>query len=454
MPRASFAGISLLFFLLAIAGAGCSGKIEGSVFLDENGNNSRDQNEPGISKILYSVTLDGNIIKSGTTNDAKSLEGQFSFTANDKGYYCVEIKKTAMAYLEPSTAPQIAKPPAAAKKSLPSKAGETASTSGTSTTATTTPATAGDTKADDTEESDTSNDSQETVKEPELPDITQSLKTCANSKGYGEKLRLDVPVAKDFEGSVAKLPETQIIEAGVGENFFYDINYPCSCKPLNFSLPETIIPAINKGDGNMLDISALISKAEKVDLPSYDITVDKMCKVTTELQLASGSGSEEVELSPQALCPNDSVIKLATQTVKWKAAKVKIDQKIDYSGDATKIWGSDLKLVTTIKNYYPVKGGDENLAKLAIKLPKYSVAVKVDTRCSSQIQAVSCDVATGDETPYEITFRFPKIEEINIYEEDLEFVIETSLQTPDSDEAIKADSIPINPPFPQKTEGS
>ncbi len=79
--------ITLAIIILTVFAAGCAGDINGTVYLDRNGNGVQDPGEPGLGKVIYKVTMDGAPYKSGVTGP----DGGYSVSKADKisRVYCV-----------------------------------------------------------------------------------------------------------------------------------------------------------------------------------------------------------------------------------------------------------------------------------------------------------------------------------------------------------------------------
>lgn len=430
-----------LIFLLTSA-VGCAGGVSGKVYLDKNDNNVKDDDEPGIGRVLYDINLDGNSYGSGITSDSKDDVGSFSFKPDKKGYYCVSLKSVSTSY---STTPPVVEK---LGKALVDQSGQQTIT--TQTTDQTT-----------TETTETKPTETEKPVEPVKPDTTQSLKSCFSSTGsYHSKITLDVPVARQYEQSLTQLPAQDVFEGSPGDTAKRMIYYPCSCKPMNLSLPTNLSVSKKKPYGKtagVLDVSSALLGASLVNLPYYNITNDAICQIEVELLLGEEPESGEVETNQKAICPNNQELALPTLTFKWKTPKITFVQDIKNADGTTlkdsNFWGKELALEVSVKNYRSAKTGDDAAANLIIKLPKYAAATKIDEdkSCKNQVQQVTCSVNPNeDDKTFSINFKYPEYNSLYFTETGLAFSIETSLETPESKDIIKADSIPLNasPPPP------
>lgn len=423
--------------LLWLFVAACSGGIEGKVFLDKNANNTYDEGEPGIGRVFYTITCDGKTVGSGITSEKTGNIGEFSAKIDKAGYCCVEVKNTSTNYASSYSAPVIE---GTAKTTISKDTAQAATT------------------ASGTEKDGTNTDepSKPAVPAPPAqPPTSQSLKACDNVTNPMSKVFIDVPVARNFAASLEALPAQDTISASMGEIIIYPIQYPCSCKPMNLALPKNLYPPsseIYSLSEGILDFSMVSNSATKLNIASYDITRDALCRLEMKLVLGEMPDSGQVDLKPKAMCPDDREISLATQTIKWKTPKVKIEQEMKNANGSditdTSYWGKEFILNTKVKNYISNKSGDEGAAELTIILPSYTVATDPG-KCRATGQSVTCDVTPGrdDENIFTIRFRFGKYSPLYYTNNDsaLVLTIDTYLRTPDDKDKVLMRSISITP---------
>ncbi len=407
--------------MIALLFSACAGEIGGTVYLDENDNQQLDENEKGIERVLYTAMLDSKTMKSGVTGKGGVFRLQ---TDGALGYWCITVKKTAASYTEPSTQPQIAAP-------LSGKA----TSDGTTTTGTV---------STETTEDATTTTTTTTPKEPVPVDTVERLKGCVNIENYSEKTAIDIPVSRDYYTSITQLPEPTAIEVGYDESFDLLINFPCSCKLLDLTMPEFIKKKYG-GISSTLNLSNVLPTLS--DVQSYDITNDAICTVSEQLKVvgSKAKNGQEVSLEPKVTCPDDSILVLQPQKIKisFESGNVTLKQSLtDDNGD--NIAPGDILILTTeVKNSNYLDYKD---AMLEIVLPSASSITSMpDSNCSNAIEQVSCDIDLKTQSNNTYTLKFKVSDNIS---QETGFLIKTTLNHIDLGQQIHKE-LPFTVRMPQ-----
>lgn len=201
-------GVSLA--LLGLLVTGCSGSVNGQVFLDKNNNGSADFDESGVPFAKISITHNEKAIASGYTGP----DGEFKIKSRGKGEYCVSIIE------DPDTNPYLASPTKA--QLFPGT---------TVAPATTPPATTAEEKKDES----STDDKQETTTTTQ-PAGWKGNKYCLASAGsWG--VEIAVPVGLDRKAALDDaVPISRTV--GAGEEFYLALPIQEGGTLMPLTLPE------------------------------------------------------------------------------------------------------------------------------------------------------------------------------------------------------------------------
>jgi hypothetical protein len=432
--------ILCLTFVAGLAFTACTGQISGRVFLDKNGNNIKDSDEPALGKVAYIVTYEkwNSSTKAFTNakelkNDLTADDGTFIIPKEDEGDYCVNIKAAASSYFNAETQPTVTMPA--------SKAVTTEATADTETEETDT-----ENKDDD---KDTEKKETKKKKEPPTPPpslaAASSLKNCIRISNFASTDTLDVPVSLDYEKSMAPVLDVSSDEPkeyAAGETFEILIFYPRLCKILDLKVPQQLAAINQKPGAAMLALSQFTPDVSKAIKP-YSLTEDVLVPVAVQLKALPNPAKDEeiVKIFPKAICPNDATINLEEHTFKIKKIRsLQILQDIKGSVE----FGKALTLSTDVKNNSVSDFSDG--ATLVITLPEYVSINTLPSKCRNLVQQIQCDienVEAHDSTSFSVTFKLPEEADID---ENYITQIETELKFLDESAPIQATDIPISIP--------
>lgn len=291
----------LLVALLGLSLVGCSGKIEGTVFLDGNANSLADSQEQTLTNLNLKITHNGKLLTTTSTNS----RGKFATAIQESGYYCVEvnephINESVLRQLNYGRIPQGAISSAMSNVSLGPAVGMAAkqvvispTTPAPATPAPTAPAPA-------------SPPSSPQPLSPSQPDRIEPGIVCKNTSDF--TLNLQIPVSIDYETDVARMPPHIKQERRSGELFTVSIPVSIGCVLETLYVSDGLEPLwpLEPSDiGKILSIDRVTGRIEFRPASQSTFVVLPL-KVREDLPL----GTYSVTLTPFMLCPGDQRIAL------------------------------------------------------------------------------------------------------------------------------------------------
>lgn len=78
---------TLILIVLMSLQVACASGLQGTIYLDENGNTKKDDSEVLLAGLTFTVTLDGEEIETGVTD----ASGNFEVDMDGQGEYCVTV---------------------------------------------------------------------------------------------------------------------------------------------------------------------------------------------------------------------------------------------------------------------------------------------------------------------------------------------------------------------------
>ncbi|MDO8494756.1 MAG: hypothetical protein Q7S68_05415 [Deltaproteobacteria bacterium] len=288
----------LLSAFLLITLIGCSGKIEGTVFLDSNGDQVPDPQERSLTRLSLKISQDDVVIGKTNTN----LQGKYIWPFTDSGYYCVEVDEPAlqqnlmeaMSLGTPATGSSLLKPAFSLGGTLGStaKGMTTAKAATTSTTPSTTTGTAGTTTTTTSESKDGP------VSTPPKPAISDFGKICDNISGL--KATFHIPVMIDYSKEVSRIPPPLKEVRRTGEKFSIDIIYPIGCVLEPLYVPDGLIPYYPVGDA--FDPHVLIEPKQRRRIDFKPDVTSTGTSLYFQVEEEIPLGTHSVQIEPSVLC--------------------------------------------------------------------------------------------------------------------------------------------------------
>ncbi len=425
----TFMGFSLL---------ACTGKIEGYVFLDENGNNVRDDFENNLANLAFTVTKDDEEILSSQTDAA----GEYSVDSSGSGTYCVSINDADLS----STNDDGTTPSVIASTLIRQAAQTEAYLQAVRFTTTTTETVCDDSIDDDSDgdidcdDSDCSEDtacvesicddsidndsdgdtdcddsdcSADTVCDTSSTDsgtttssepTVESGSACNDTKGG--KLTLNIPIAKDYSTAItALLADTSTSVVSRSDIVTLSIQYPSSCEfdtglYLSSSLtPMNVATAAYDSLTGQLNLNTVVAAATSADLAISEplsVADDAIGTYSLELCVGDVSGSscvsdgaldsKTVTVEPSVICPDDSVVTLKSHSIEIDSQN---DVEVNQSMSGTQTYGATITVTTTITNNSSV-AYEASQVELVLTSPSYTTSQSYDTSCSNLGQTANC----------------------------------------------------------------
>lgn len=385
----------VLFLLILIMMGGCSANISGTTFLDKNGNNRRDAEDPAIANLTYQITLDDEPLTTAKTIG----DGSYMMSLSKMGTYCVIVPDDSLTTTGGSGAPKTLTMTTeegadsgdaddeARMKRMTATRGETTgdtSTGGSDTTGGTTAggtgsgATGGSTtdggtggSTGGTEPSTTSGGSGTSgTSGAETQATVESGKACQKSQGIG--LDLDVPIAVDYASAITAIEAPAKQTKSRGDTLEFDVKFPVHCTFKTLFLSPSLIPiadpanpgvttagyydpATGQFDFNAaIQASMTIAGAVSASTP-MTLNADPLATFKWNLLVKQDGGLDKktVTISPVMTCPDHSSIALKTMTVDIDNSKDFTVTQNRTSADEQVIPGGTMTVVTSVVNNSP-----------------------------------------------------------------------------------------------------
>lgn len=381
--------ISIYPLLVALAlFAGCSGSLSGSIYSDLNGNNVRDEDEPGLANKDYTITKDGAMISSGHTDELGNYEIKYK---GESGNFCTSVKKSKIAFNKSVTAKgpvakDIANNATASKAAVSSNTSDNALTEGEP-CGYTSDCASGLECADKicskpvagtatlNQACDTSDDcvsglecsaagrcvKESKVTQPPLVTTPAPFQTCAKTDGTMKDLNLDVPISYDISATISQqIPDFETADIEAGKPFTLDIYYPGSCQLLDIVLPKGV-----KLEGTDSDKSILFSLSNlqfdrnrdpsfDIATPEYDLSLDVAELVSVKLVAPPASSkSKTIAFAPKVVCPDGKIWPLNT-----------IEFNVTGTSTGTPAIADNLKIVTEVTG--ELKAGAKSTLRVTV----------------------------------------------------------------------------------------
>ena len=393
--------------------ASCAGNITGIIFLDENGNNKRDDGEARIADLSFEVIKDDEDFDDSQTDS----DGEYSVAVGGEGEYCVEVTEGGLAGTnDDGTTPALVSAlqigGRSAIKRQTTDTDDDSDSTDTTTDDTTDDSTddSTDTTTDDT--TDSTDDSSTTDEESETSSATaESGKACDTSAG-GFGLEIDVPIAMDYSTGVESIEDPADREVSRGDRISLSVTYPESCEFDLIYLPLSVTPvAVPSGSYDsttgLFNFSTAIAattvtESEGIavhhdDLNTYTLTVD--------IDQDGSLDTKSVTITPSMSCPDDETVTLKTHNI-----EINSEEDFDVTNDmtGTKTYGAALTVTTSVVNNSSVNY-DDSQVELSFSGPTFVENLTYPTQCDDAGESSTCtfDIDGGETVERVTTFTLP-----------------------------------------------
>lgn len=411
MMRGAFQKIFLLNLLFLGA---CSGNITGIIFLDENGNNKRDDGESRIADLSFEVTKDDEDFDDSQTDG----DGEYSVAVGGAGEYCVQVTEGGLSGTnDDGSAPALVSAlQIGTRGSIKRQSTDTDDDSDSTDTTTDTDddSTTDDTTSDDStdDSTDSTDDDSTTDEESETSSATtESGKACDTSSG-GFGLEMDVPIAMDYSTGVESLEDPADRTVSRGDRISLSVTYPESCEFDLIYLPLSVTPvAVPSGsydsttglfNFNTAIAATTVTESEGIavhhnDLNTYTLTID--------IDQDGSLDTKSVTITPSVSCPDDETVTLKAHNI-----EINSEEDFDLTNDVTgtKTYGAALTVTTSVVNNSSVDY-DDSQVELTFSGPTFVQNLAYATQCEDSGESATCtfDIDSGETVQRVTTFTLP-----------------------------------------------
>lgn len=389
-----------LFFL-----ASCTGSLTGSVYLDLNNNEEKEDAEPLITGAEFTVTKDDADYKTGTTNS----DGEFKVKLDGSGNYCVEVDQDGLKISDGVTRVSALLTDEAVVNVSALVKFQTSS----------------DNSSDNGSDNSSGDDSSATV---------EAGKVCEESDGFSWDN--DIPVAMIYSGD--DLDEETSPATFPGEVITVVLKFPESCELAIFSVPNGVEPheSLNDyydGATRKFDFdNAIANDADEngvvLDTTSSPLTIDEDPIVTYNFAFVLDEDlldSTDIGITPRATCPDDATLTLKTFTVDVDLDDLFTLNHTDNLGGGDAVAGSEIDITTTVTNNSAVDRSDVSLSFTATSGP--TITFNDTTNCevtSSTTATCTFDIVSGASQAFLTDFDIPdNVTNTSTFELDATFTV-------------------------------
>lgn len=426
------------FAVILLVCASCTGNLTGSVFLDLNGDNKKNDDEQVLAGLAIEVTKNDKDFETDTTDS----NGEFKVALNGSATYCVVVDDNSLrtstgveavsALVLPTELPLVKFQTVTTETDCDDTLdddsdGDTdcddsdcsddaacASTTETDCDDTLDDDSDGDTDCDDSDcssNSACSSDSDSTSDDSTT--TTESGKVCEDSTGF--TWDNDVPVALAY--SVDDVSEETTDAVGPGDGVIANLQFPESCEFNVFSIPAGVEPS-NAPSGTYdtsnrkMDIQAAIETFEAAGFTfttNTPLVVNEDPIKTFPLQLVVDDDlvdATDLTLAPTVSCPDDTTVTLSTVTIDIDVADVFAVTHTDNTGGAEVDDGDTVIVTTTVTNNSSADFTDIELV-LTISTSTTITFPAACTASGSTSTECTFDLATGASTSFTTSITFP-----------------------------------------------
>lgn len=450
----------LLIILIGLQYA-CASGLQGTIYLDENGNSKKDSTEQHLAGLTFTVTLDGEDIATGITDST----GNFEVDMDGQGEYCVEVSSSDLETSNVTRVAALFKPLIRVKNQIIKLAkkiwdltpfNEALAQSTTETEADCNDGDDNDSDGfTDCDDTDCAGDSSCIVDDciatdsdtDGVPDCTESLCSSASacdsssststtdtstvSNGLACKtatglvLELDVPVEVDFSTTAGDLEDTETISKSLDTSFTITIDYPLNCTLKQVTLPDFIQPTSSTVRSNFytasthkLDLQETLDASNDSGLcddtdpetPAYDSI--RSCPLALTVIDDGVIGTEEDTLPIKVVCPDEVTYTLKTFTLQKNADDDIVIEITQTDVDTNGTWeaGDEVSAAITITNNSAtdLDASDFDFSVITPSSAQNQSATISSGSCNGS-QTVSCsfDLAADDTVTLTIDYDLP-----------------------------------------------
>lgn len=402
----------LLFSVLFLAS--CAGNLTGIIFLDENGNNKRDDGEGRIADLSFAVTKDDEDFDDGQTDG----DGEYSVAVGGAGEYCVEVTEGGLSGTnDDGSAPALVSAlQIGTRGSIKRQSTDTDDDSDSTDTTTDTDddSTTDDTTSDDSTDStdDTTDDTTTTDEESETSSATaESGKACNKSSG-GFGLELDVPIAMDYATGVESIEDPADRTVSRGDRISLSVIYPESCEFDLIYLPLSVTPVAVPSDSydsttGLFNFATAIAATTVTESEGIAVHHDDLNTYTLTLDIDQDGSldTKSVTITPTMSCPDDETVTLKAHNIEINSEE---DLEVTNDVTGTKTYGGALTVTTTVVNNSGINY-DDSQVELSFSGPTFVQNLVYSTLCDDAGEAATCtfDIDAGETVQRVTTFTLP-----------------------------------------------
>lgn len=428
----SFFRFALLGIALSLAGLGCSGKLDGTFYLDADGNNNPEAYEQTLANLNLKVTRDGKLVAAAKTN----AKGKYFLNINEPGYYCVEVNEphlsqSVMRQLTYGRIPAEAVQATQSNFSLGPPVGELVAQSAKQLFSPP-PVSNPPPPSNPPPTSQTQQPSPPPASSPAQPDRIEPGIVCKNTTDYD--LTLDVPVAIDYSTDVERMPPHITQERRTGEIFTVAIPVSIGCTLESIYTPDGLEPLWPVDPNEISRIQNIDRASGRIDFRAVrqSTSVVLHFKVKEDLPL----GTYSTKIMPAQLCPGDQRIVLPEQAIELHAEPLlEIFQELPSSEQAEE---GQMTWTIFVKN----KGSRDYEATVVgtVNRPVASLTPEAGVCRTAGSTRIECSATLRpDETKsFQITVAIPEVN----FDEVLTF--NASISVDGSDDSLTAESADVS----------
>ncbi len=437
-----------LILLVVLASGGCNTNLTGTIFLDENADNKKQDEEGTIANLPFTVTKDDEELDLDE-EPITDVNGNFEVSLQGSGTYCVEVTSSDLSAVnDDGTSPSIVTSTilkqaraSFAAAGIPVLFAETDCEDGTdddgdgdtdcddadcdsddactSTTETdcedgTDDDGDGDTDCDDADcDSDdacTDSSDNSTDEESDTAAVTESGLACDESGGFGFELK--VPIAKDYSSGIENMEDPSTNSVNRGDTITLEIAYPVSCTFDLIFLPTSITPIGASSDSyepttGQFNFNVFLDDVDVEESEGLAVHYDTIGTFDLDIFIDQDGSldSKTLTITPTVTCPDVSTVTLKTQTIEIDSED---DFEVEQSMSGTADFGNTITVTTTVTNNTSTSFDSDDI-ELTLVTPSLTSGQTYDASCSNLGESATCsfDINGNETVTFTTTFDLP-----------------------------------------------
>lgn len=438
-----FCVFTLLVVLIAI---GCTTNLTGTVFLDENADNKKQDEEGTIANLPFTVTKDDEELDLDE-EPITDADGNFEVALQGSGSYCVEVTSSDLSALnDDGTSPSIVTSTilkqartSFAAAGIPVLFAETDCEDGTDDDGD------GDSDCDDSDcdsedictgtetdcEDETDNDedgdtdcddsdcdsddactdsTDSTDEESDTEAVTESGLACDDSGGFG--FELEVPVARDYSSGIENMEDPSTNSVNRGDTITLEIAYPVSCTFDLIFLPTSITPIGASSDSyepttGQFNFNVFLDDVDVEESEGLSVHYDTIGTFDLDVSIEQDGSldSKTLTITPTVTCPDDSTVTLKTHTIEIDSED---DFEVEQSMSGTVDFGNTITVTTTVTNNTSTSFDSDDI-ELTLVTPSLTSGQAFDSSCNNLGESATCsfDIDGNESVTFTTTFDLP-----------------------------------------------